>query len=157
MEHEGYSDGSGYDVCMKCIEETGEEIQLTEQVEDPSPAPAGPPASAGGEKEQKINPFIVNVQGHEHSHKTVAEHPKSAEDAVQHTKVPKLKREHEQSAASIKDDEDIIAERLAILKRFRKSEYIIAERLAMLKRFRGSDLITEEKYQKRVGEILQDT
>jgi hypothetical protein len=139
------------------ISDSNGRIFFVAKVEDPSPAPAGPPASAGGEKEQKINPFIVNVQGHEHAHKTVAEHPKSAEDAVQHTKVPKLKREHEQSAASIKDGEDIIAERLAMLKRFRKSEYIIAERLAMLKRFRGSDLITEEQYQKRVGEILQDT
>jgi serpin B len=139
------------------ISDSNGRIFFVAKVEDPSPAPAGPPASAGGDKEQKINPFIVNVQGHEYSHKTVAEHPQSAEDDVQHTKVPNSKREHEQSAASIKDDEDIIAERLAILKRFRKSEYIIAERLAMLKRFRGLDLITEEQYQKRIGEILQDT
>jgi hypothetical protein len=122
------------------ISDSNGRIFFVAKVEDQSPAPAGPPASAGGEKEQKINPFIVNVQGHEYSHKTVAEHPQSAEDAVQHTKVPNSKREHEQSAASIKDGEDIIA-----------------ERLAMLKRFRGSDLITEEQYQKRVGEILQDT
>jgi hypothetical protein len=98
-----------------------------------------PSVAAGGDKEQKLNPFLANVHGHEHSHKTVAEHPKSADDAVHHTKVLKMKHEPEQSAASSKDKEENIMSRLLLLKKLKDSE-----------------LITEDDYQKKKGEILQE-